>query len=284
MDSGRVEFNGPELNLAQEIERLETEKTSAPRTPPWQLALQQARLPLYDVHWEAAIVTEKPGTKKGDASVQRGIAGWTDHAFAGKVRTAARAQAVRCRFCPHDTGQGEISACRIRVRPTVQGAAVVIENKTGRILAMAGGFSYPLSQLNRVTQSQRQPGSALKPLTYLAALQKGLQPNTFIRDEEITLPPINGSKRGLTGRRKTMTAGLLAPFRCEPRWKIPEILQPSICLMAASLPMHPQSGTNLRPCARTADLQTVPAILSLRSGGAARKDDRPCGLLCNHRQ
>ena len=61
----------------------------------------------------------------------------------------------------------------LRVRPTVQGAAVVLENKTGRILAMAGGFSYPLSQLNRVTQSQRQPGSAIKPLSYLAALAQG---------------------------------------------------------------------------------------------------------------
>jgi len=83
----------------------------------------------------------------------------------------------------------------LRIRPQVQGAAVVLENKTGRILAMAGGFSYPLSQLNRVTQSVRQPGSALKPLSYLAALQKGLQPNTYVRDEEITLPPINGSLR-----------------------------------------------------------------------------------------
>ena len=35
---------------------------------------------------------------------------------------------------------------------------------------MSGGFSYPLSQLNRATQSQRQPGSAIKPLSYLAAL------------------------------------------------------------------------------------------------------------------
>jgi Penicillin binding protein transpeptidase domain len=67
------------------------------------------------------------------------------------------------------------------VRPTVQGAALVLENKTGRILAMAGSFSYPLSQLNRTSQTQRQPGSAIKPLTYLTALQKGLQPNTLIR-------------------------------------------------------------------------------------------------------
>jgi membrane carboxypeptidase/penicillin-binding protein len=81
------------------------------------------------------------------------------------------------------------------VRPTVQGATLVLENKTGRILAMAGSFSYPLSQLNRTSQTQRQPGSAIKPVTYLTALQKGLQPNTLIPDEPLTLPPI-GSRFG----------------------------------------------------------------------------------------
>ncbi len=68
----------------------------------------------------------------------------------------------------------------------------MLENRTGRILAMAGGFSYPLSQLNRVTQSVRQPGSTLKPLTYLAALNAGLQPNTLVMDARVTLPPIGG--------------------------------------------------------------------------------------------
>ena len=58
---------------------------------------------------------------------------------------------------------------------------------------MSGGFSYPLSQLNRATQAMRQPGSAIKPLSYLAALGKGLQPNTLIRDEPITLS--TGSER-----------------------------------------------------------------------------------------
>ena len=82
---------------------------------------------------------------------------------------------------------------QLRIRPTVQGAALVLENKTGRILAMAGGFSYPLSQLNRTWQTQRQPGSAIKPITYLTALQKGLQPNTLIPNDPITLPPIGSA-------------------------------------------------------------------------------------------
>ena len=51
----------------------------------------------------------------------------------------------------------------------------------------------PLSQLNRTTQAQRQPGSAIKPLVYLAALRRGLQPNTLVLDAPITLPPISNA-------------------------------------------------------------------------------------------
>jgi membrane carboxypeptidase/penicillin-binding protein len=59
---------------------------------------------------------------------------------------------------------------------------------------MTGGFSYPLSQLNRTTQAVRQPGSAIKPLSYLAALGRGLQPNTLITDAPITLPPLGSGR------------------------------------------------------------------------------------------
>ncbi|MGB6284589.1 MAG: penicillin-binding transpeptidase domain-containing protein [Xanthobacteraceae bacterium] len=55
---------------------------------------------------------------------------------------------------------------------------------------MAGSFSYFASQLDRTSQTQRQPGSAMKPLTYLTALQSGLQPNTLVSDDPITLAPI----------------------------------------------------------------------------------------------
>ena len=83
----------------------------------------------------------------------------------------------------------------MRVRPNVQGTAIVLENKTGRVLAMVGSFSYPLSQLDRVTQARRQPGSSFKPMTYLAALNGGLQPNTLVEDAPITYPPIGGVTR-----------------------------------------------------------------------------------------
>lgn len=52
----------------------------------------------------------------------------------------------------------------------LQGAVIVMQPKTGFILAMVGGRNYALSQFNRIDQSRRQPGSAFKPLIYLAAL------------------------------------------------------------------------------------------------------------------
>src|SRR5262249_7610690 len=58
-----------------------------------------------------------------------------------------------------------------------------------------GGPAHALPQHNRLAPAHRQPGSALKPLTYLAALQNGVQPNSYVRDEDITLPPIQPSKR-----------------------------------------------------------------------------------------
>jgi penicillin-binding protein 1B len=52
----------------------------------------------------------------------------------------------------------------------LQGAIVVMQPKTGYLLAMVGGRNYAVSQYNRITQSRRQPGSAFKPFVYLAAL------------------------------------------------------------------------------------------------------------------
>src|SRR4029078_13470363 len=100
-------------------------------------------------------------------------------------------------YVKSDPGKGKNEGrAEPRSRSKVQGAAVILENNTGRILAMVGGFSYPLSQLNRVTQGKRQPGSSIKPLTYLAALHSGLQPDTLVMDAPVTLPPINGGPGG----------------------------------------------------------------------------------------
>jgi len=70
----------------------------------------------------------------------------------------------------------------LRQIPEINGALVAIDPHTGRVLAMTGGYSVEISQINRVTQARRQPGSAFKPFVYLAALDSGYTPSTLILD------------------------------------------------------------------------------------------------------
>ena len=65
----------------------------------------------------------------------------------------------------------------LRQIPKVEGALVSLDPTTGRVLAMVGGWSYDMSQFNRATQAQRQPGSSFKPFVYLTAMEKGLTPS-----------------------------------------------------------------------------------------------------------
>ncbi len=55
----------------------------------------------------------------------------------------------------------------------LQIAMLVVEPATGEIRALVGGRDYLASQFNRVTTARRQPGSAFKPIVYLAALRAG---------------------------------------------------------------------------------------------------------------
>jgi len=75
----------------------------------------------------------------------------------------------------------------LRQVPEVSGGLVALDPHTGRVLAMAGGFSYAMSQFNRVTQAQRQPGSAFKPFVYMAALENGFTPSTTVLDAPIAI-------------------------------------------------------------------------------------------------
>jgi penicillin-binding protein 1A len=74
------------------------------------------------------------------------------------------------------------STWRLRQIPEVEGALVALDPHTGRVLAMAGGYSFGKSQFNRVVQAKRQPGSAFKPFVYLAALENGWTPSDRILD------------------------------------------------------------------------------------------------------
>lgn len=85
-------------------------------------------------------------------------------------------------------------------------AAMVVMTPDGAIRAMVGGRAYGKSQFNRAVQARRQPGSAFKPVVYLAALENGLAAGDVFDDAPLS---INGwSPKNYDGRyRGAVTAG-----------------------------------------------------------------------------
>ena len=90
----------------------------------------------------------------------------------------------------------EIVADEVKKAKTLKvsnGAAVVIDPKTGEILAMVGSKDYSATdaaglKFNVVTQGLRQPGSAIKPITYAAAFKKGYTASTLLLDVDTKYP------------------------------------------------------------------------------------------------
>jgi membrane carboxypeptidase/penicillin-binding protein len=206
--------------------------------PAWLAELRRARLPFADVHWPRALVLEvsPPGRNRnyqwlpGRATVglvdgrKLSLSSWDPSVFSSlKTYDIIYVQA---------TGNG----AELRARPQLQASAIVMESATGRVLGLSGGFSFPMSQINRATDTRRPPGSTVKPLTYLAALASGLQPNTMVLDAPVTLPPVDGNgpawtpnndqpsaedsykplRAGLEGSINRMTANLLSMIAPDP--------------------------------------------------------------------
>jgi penicillin-binding protein 1A len=81
----------------------------------------------------------------------------------------------------------------LRQVPLVNGALVAIEPRSGRVLAMVGGYSFSLSNFNRATQAMRQPGSAFKPFVYASALENGFTPASIVVDSPISFRDTAGN-------------------------------------------------------------------------------------------
>ncbi|MFH1463522.1 MAG: PBP1A family penicillin-binding protein [Pseudomonadota bacterium] len=81
---------------------------------------------------------------------------------------------------------------RLDSRPWGEGGAVVIENQTGRVLALVGGYDASLEGFVRATQARRQPGSSFKPYVYATALKRGRTQLDIVHDGPLSLPGGNG--------------------------------------------------------------------------------------------
>ncbi|HET6459754.1 MAG TPA: penicillin-binding transpeptidase domain-containing protein, partial [Syntrophales bacterium] len=75
-----------------------------------------------------------------------------------------------------------------RISPQLQGALLCLDPHTGDVLAVVGGTDFKRSPYNRAFFAKRQPGSAIKPLIYAAALDKGFTAGEIWNDEPVAYP------------------------------------------------------------------------------------------------
>jgi penicillin-binding protein 1A len=151
-------------------------------TADWRSQLSLAAFGAGYPEWRSAVVLSKEGTS-ATVGFSDGSTGTLPASLASMPKRGTGEPAFRA------LQPGAIIAVEpqdgvfaLRSIPEISGGFVAEEVGTGRILAMQGGFDARLSDFNRATQAQRQPGSTFKPIVYSAALDNGMTPASIIVD------------------------------------------------------------------------------------------------------
>ena len=191
--------------------------------------------PLNDVpEWQLAVVLStdgggqqiglRPGTDIEGKLLKDRVTGTisaADSKWAGKKLSSLKPGDVV--YVSQVSGKPGVYA--IEQVPEIEGALVAMDPRTGRVLAMVGGFSYAESEFNRATQALRQPGSSFKPIVYSAALDNGYTPASVVLDAPIEVVNSDGTvwrpenyaqefygpqtlRRGIENSRNVMTVRL----------------------------------------------------------------------------
>src|SRR4029079_2954223 len=117
-----------------------------------------------------------PGTGAVSADRETGFIPFDQMKWAGKGKKGAAGVLSVGDVVYVEKADGAEGTYQLRQVPEIEGALVVMDPHTGRVLALVGGFSFAESQFNRATQANRQPGSSFKPFVYSAALDNGYTP------------------------------------------------------------------------------------------------------------
>jgi penicillin-binding protein 1A len=167
--------------------------------PGWEKAALQRSPPSERKKWMVGVVEEASGGQvkvKLAADDSEGYIAPADVAWAhaGKGLAVGDLVFVEPIRPSDDPARPPDASAGVNLRqvPAVNGAMVVMDPNTGRVLAMVGGYSFSLSSFNRATQAWRQPGSSFKPFVYATALENGFTPASIVSASSITLPGANG--------------------------------------------------------------------------------------------
>ncbi|WP_114228485.1 MULTISPECIES: penicillin-binding protein 1A [Sphingomonas] len=149
----------------------------------WRGALTAAPLGPGFKDWRKAVVIRK-SSDSADIGFENGTTGRLPAANASQPKRGVGGTAFGFLepgmvIVVKDGGNG---AYFLRSVPEIGGGFMAEEVRTGRVLAMQGGFDSRGSSYNRVLQANRQPGSTFKPIVYYTALNNGMTPASIIPD------------------------------------------------------------------------------------------------------
>ena len=108
---------------------------------------------------------------------------WTRRTTASSLFRPGDLIEVEIRSIDESAGTATVT---LEQTPIVEGALVAVDNRTGQIKAMVGGWNFNRSKFNRAIQAFRQLGSTFKPIVFTAAIDRGFTPASVIEDIPIS--------------------------------------------------------------------------------------------------
>ena len=97
----------------------------------------------------------------------------------------ARGDLIDVRITALPDAPDALAQATLDQEPEVEGALLALDNRTGRVLAMVGGYDFDRSKFNRATQAYRQLGSLFKGVLYAAAIDQGFTPTSIVMDRPV---------------------------------------------------------------------------------------------------
>ena len=117
------------------------------------------------------------------AVINRDGFSWTNQLSAEKLVRPGDLIEIKISALDSETLTAEAT---LEQEPVAEAALLALENRTGRILAMVGGYNFDRSQFNRTTQAHRQLGSLFKGVLYATAIDQGYTSTSIVIDEPIS--------------------------------------------------------------------------------------------------
>ena len=167
----------PRRNILSEGHKVETFRQAR-----WERPMREGQIvPAVVTAADATSITARAGALS--ATIDRPGFAWTRKTSAAQLVSVG--DVIEVRLAAVNDGE-KTAAGSLEQPPLVEGAILAIDNRTGQIRALTGGFSFDRSKFNRATQAYRQVGSAFKPIVYTTAIDRGYTPTSLVMDAPVS--------------------------------------------------------------------------------------------------